>query len=333
MKTIYEKDDISQFRNYVRERRFQQPIYEEKLKSLLERLENLEEPPIILVTARGRKSIAEIAEEPIDTIGIGKTDFCHFAANFYRQTNTEVKILSFPDIADEIEHGTTFYSSVFVPEVLRLTKSYTDKFFGFLNLIKTFLRSTLKRLLLLVRVNALLTAALIAFILATVSLDFIFEHRTELIEVLSKISMPVIFTAILLWMVYVWDKVEKEYSSQWRDSAFKNLLMISKAENIYLPPEQVASRFNSRDKVIIIVDDANRIDSESLSRLIAVVSHQSTGKRRHGYPHVGLILLSDELKEINNQQTSAVHLSDFRRKLNHWLNIDIYPPTLVVCQA
>ncbi len=326
MKTIYEKDDVSQFRKYVREIRFQKPVYEEKLKSLLERLENLEEPPIILVTARGRKSISG---ESDDTIGIGKTDFSYFAANFYRQVNPKVKVLLFPDIANEVERGTTFYSSVFIPEVLRLTQTYSDKFLYFLNLVKKFLLSILKRFFLLVRVNVLLAVALFAFILATVSLDFIYEHKTELTEVLSKISIPVVLAAIILWGVYVWDRVEKEYNTQWRDSAFKNLLMIDKAENIYIPPEQVVSRFNLSDKIIIIVDDANRIDTESLSRLIAVVPNYQAKEKKRSFPRIALVLLSDELKETqNNQQASTVHLSDFRRRLNHWLNIDIYPPDI-----
>jgi hypothetical protein len=326
MKTIYEKDDVSQFRKYVREKRFQKPIYEEKLQSLLKRLENLEEPPILLVTARGRKSTNG---EPDDAVGIGKTDFCYFATNFFRQTNPKIKVLSFPDIADEVERGTTFYSSVFIPEVLRLTQTYSDKFLYFLNLVKTFLLSILKRFLLLVRVNVLLAVALFAFVFATVSLDFIYEHQTELTEVLSKISIPVILVAIILWGVYVWDRVEKEYSAQWRDSAFKNLLTIDKAENIYIPPEQVVARFNTRDKIILIVDDANRIDTESLSRLMAVVPNYQAKEKKRSFPRIALVLLSDELKETqNNQQIPTAHLSDFRRRLNHWLNIDIYPPTI-----
>lgn len=326
MKTIYEKDDVTQFRKYVREIRFQKPIYEEKLKSLLERLENLKEPPIVLVTARGRKSING---ESDDTIGIGKTDFSYFAANFYRQANPKVKVLLFPDIANEVERGATFYSSVFIPEVLRLTQTYSDKFLYFLNLVKKFLLSILKRFFLLVRVNVLLAVALFAFILATVSLDFIYEHKTELTEVLSKISIPAALAAIILWGVYVWDKVEKEYNAQWRDSAFKNLLMIDKAENIYIPPEQVASRFNPSDKIIIIVDDASRIDTESLSRLIAIIPNYQAKEKKRRFPRIALVLLSDEIKETqNNQQLSTAHLSDFRRRLNHWLNIDIYPPDI-----
>lgn len=326
MKTIYEKDDVSQFRKYVREKRFQKPIYEEKLQLLLKRLENLEEPPILLVTTRGRKSTSG---EPDDAVGIGKTDFCYFATNFFRQTNPKIKVLSFPDVADEVERGTTFYSSVFIPEVLRLTRTYSDKFLYVLNLIKTFLLSILKRFFLLVRVNVLLAVALFAFVFATVSLDFIYEHKNELTEVLSKISIPVILVAIVLWGIYVWDRVEKEYSTQWRDSAFKNLLMIDKVENIYISPEQVAARFNSRDKIVIIVDDANRIDTESLSRLIAVAPNYQAKEKMRSFPRIALVLLSDELKETqNNQQISTMHLSDFRRRLNHWLNIDIYPPTI-----
>lgn len=319
MKTIYEKDDVSQFRKYVREKRFQKPIYEEKLQSLLKRLENLEEPPILLVTARGRKSTSG---EPDDAVGIGKTDFCYFATTFFRQTNPRIKVLSFPDIANEVERGTTFYSSVFIPEVLRLTRTYSDKFLYFLNLVKTFFLSILKRFFLLVRVNVLLTVTLFAFVFATISLDFIYEHKSELTEIVSKISLPVILAAIILWGVYIWDRVEKEYSAQWRDSAFRNLLMIDKVENIYIPPEQVAARFSSRDKIVIIVDDANRIDTESLSRLIAVAPNYQAKEKKRGSARIALILLSDELRETQNN-----HLSDFRRRLNHWLNIDIYPPT------
>lgn len=324
MKTIYEKDDVSLFRKYVREKRFQKPIFEEKLQLLLTRLENLEEPPILLVTARRKENISG---EPDDTIGIGKTDFSYFAANFYRQVNPRLKVFLFPDIANEVERGTTFYSSVFIPEVLRLSRTYGDKFLYFLNFVKMFLLSILKRFLLLVRVNILLAVALFAVVFTTVSLDFIYEHNTEISGWLSKISIPVVLVVIVVWGIYVWDRVEKEYNIQWRDSAFKNLLLIYKAENIYISPEQVMSRFNPNDRIIIIVDDANRIDTESLSRLIAVVPNNQSNK--HNVPRIALVLLSDELRETqNNHPLSTAHLSDFRRRLNHWLNIDIYPPDI-----
>jgi len=328
MKTIYEKDDVSQFRKYVREKRFQKPIYEEKLQSLLKRLENLEEPPILLVTARGRKSTNG---EPDDVVGVGfgKTDFCYFATDFFRRTNPEIKVLSFPDIASEVERGTTFYSSVFVPEVIRLTQKYSDKLLHFLNLVKTLLLSLLKRFFLLVRVNVVLAVTLLAFVFGTVSLNFIYEHQAELTEVLSKISLPMILVAIILWGIYAWDRVEKEYSIKWKDSGFRNLL-VEKAEKIYVSPEQLVARFDSRDKLIIIVDDANRIDTESLTRLIAVASNYYQAKeKKRSFPRIALVLLSDALETQNNQQIPTAHLlSDFRIRLNHWLSIDIYSPTM-----
>lgn len=52
-------------------------------------------------------------------------------------------------------------------------------------------------------------------------------------------------------------------------------------------------------------------------------------EKKRSSPRIALVLLSDELKETqNNQQTSTAHLSDFRRRLNRWLNIDIYPPAI-----
>ena len=54
MKTLYEKDDVSEFRQYIREKRFLQPNYEEQITSFLSRIEG-DEPPIVLVTAKNDK--------------------------------------------------------------------------------------------------------------------------------------------------------------------------------------------------------------------------------------------------------------------------------------
>jgi hypothetical protein len=322
MKTIYEKNDVSQFRKYAREKRFQQPVYEEKLKLLLERIEKRNAPPIMLVKAKRKNS----ERETIDSISVGKTDFCYFIAHFCRQTDPQIKVLAFPDIVNRIERGSTFYSSVFVPELLRLTRSFTDELFKAFILAKTFLLSILKRFLLLIRINVRIAITLAAFILARVSLEFAFAHQTEFVNELSKISLPVLLVATLLWVVYVWDKVEKEYLVQWQDSAFRNLLRITKIENSYISPEQLMNRFNARDKIIIIIDDASQIDSESLGHLVSIVTDIPSKQKRQSHSHIGLILLSD--KVTNEQHPSATYLSEFRCKLNNWLSLDIYPPTL-----
>jgi hypothetical protein len=85
MKTRFEKDDVSVFRTFVREKRFHKPTYEEHLSSLLERLEKHDAPPIELVIARSDHKDRTGA---LDIVGIGKTDFSYFSGNFIRAKNS-----------------------------------------------------------------------------------------------------------------------------------------------------------------------------------------------------------------------------------------------------
>jgi hypothetical protein len=153
MKTKFEKSDVSRFRMYVRRKRFNQPKYKDNLISLLTRLDIGNEPPINLVVA---KSDQKAVSESIDVVGIGKTDFAYFSTNFIRECSEKTIVLTFPDILSQILSGTSFYDSVFVPEVLRLTQSVPDKFNDLLRNIWVIGKSVVQRLFLLIRVNVIL---------------------------------------------------------------------------------------------------------------------------------------------------------------------------------
>ncbi|MDI6770292.1 MAG: hypothetical protein QMD04_11535 [Anaerolineales bacterium] len=165
MKTIYEKDDVSKFRKYIREKRFSQPKYEEHLKSFFERLETDAAPPIALIIA---KSLQKESPTAVDNVGIGKTDFAYFAANFFREINPKINVLAFPDIFDEVARGSTFYDSIFVPEVMRLRQTTWDKLKNLGNIIRVFFTLVGKRILLLLTVNAVLVITLIGFIIGAI---------------------------------------------------------------------------------------------------------------------------------------------------------------------
>lgn len=332
--TKYEKDDVSNFRKFIREKRFNQPKYEENLKSFFERLETGVAPPIALIIA---KSLQKESPSPVDNVGIGKTDFSYFAANYFRQISPTVNVLAFPDIFDEVARGSTFYNSIFIPEVMRLTQTTWDQLKNLGNLFRVLLTLIAKKIILLLTVNAILVITVITFIVGAIgawSLSDLIAHQSELTAAISEIASPVvIIVALLAWILMVSDKIskDKDYSERWKDSSFAQIKQIATIEKSYIPPRQLAERFNPKEKTIIIVDDANRIDPQSINTLIELASPVKKGKNGNHHCRLGLLFLSDDLKaeDLPDEQIGTYqHLSEHRCDVHNWLCFNLLPPPM-----
>ncbi|MBT3313165.1 MAG: hypothetical protein HN390_00990 [Anaerolineae bacterium] len=332
MKTLYEKDDVSEFRQYIREKRFLQPNYEEQITSFLSRIEG-DEPPIVLVTAKNDKK-ENIG--PLDIVGIGKTDFAYFTGNYIREKDKQIKVLAFPDIVDHIERGLSFYSSVFVPEVMRVTSTKFDMFYKILKMVEIVIKSFTHRMVLLLRVNVLLTIGLVAFLIGAISLDDIFSHQLELTSLVSVVATPLVtILFLIIWLLVVLDKIRRDdkYLFEWNENSLLSLKQSQTLELANVSPQQLLRRLSDQDTVIIL-DDASHIDSQSLDILIEMVLSKSEktqrGKKKN---HIGLVLVSDEVSERKQQDLAqegnvAELLSEFKCKRNNWLCFDLTPPKL-----
>ncbi len=332
MKTRFEKDDVSVFRAFVREKRFHKPRYEEYLSTLLERLEKHGTPPIELVIAKNDQKDRMGA---LDIVGIGKTDFSYFAGDFIRTKDSKVDVLAFPDVVDQIENRLSFYNSIFVPEVMRVTRSNIDKTYDFFKLIGVVINSVVFRAILFLRVNILLTVGLLAFIIGAISIDDIFEHQSEIALLISRVATPLVLTLVFVgWLLVVWDKIKKDenYLLEWKENSIKNLRKVSNIEVANILPSQLKNRFAHR-KAVIILDDASHIDAQSLSYLIDLVSPQTEeSSRQNNNHHIGLILISDsateEKKPDITQKGVYDLLNEFKCKRNNWLCFDLTPPAI-----
>lgn len=331
--TMYEKDDVSKFRKFIREKRFSQPKYEDQLKSLYERVELNTAPPIALIIA---KSLQKESPIPVDNVGIGKTDFSYYASSFFRQISPKINVLAFPDIFDEVARGSTFYDSIFVPEVIKLTQTNWDKLKNLGKIISILFTLVGKKIVLLLTVNAILVITVITFIIGAIgawSLSDLIAHQSKLMATISEIASPiVVLTAVLAWILMVSDKISKDksYSQRWKDSSFARLKQLATIENPYTSPTQLAKRFNPKEKTIIIVDDANRIDPLSIKALIELVSPVKLNNNENHH-HLGLLLLCDDLKvdDIHAEQESTYQqLSEHGGDVKHWLRFNLLPPTL-----
>ncbi len=329
MKTKFEKDDVSKFRKFVREKRFNQPRYEEYVKALLVRLENGDTLPIELVLAKGEE---KDGSTPLDSVGIGKTDFTYFITNYYRNTMQQINVLAFPDIFDQVARGRNFYSSIFVPEVLRLTRKPSDRLKDSVYWLGIALRSFFVRALLLLRINILLTVTLLAFIIGAISVDDIFKYQSELIKLISQVATPVVLILLIIgWLFIVWDKVYKDEKLllEWNENSLKDLQRTFQIEAANVSPMEIAERLG-KDITLVIIDDANQIDAQSLSNLIELVSlpKNSLLKRK---TKIGLVLICDTLRDETlggDQKSVYEQLSEFRCKRNNWLCFDLFPPSI-----
>ncbi len=330
MKTKFEKDDVSSFRKFVREKRFNQPQYDEHIKALLSRLGNTEEPPIELVLA---KSEQKDNSKPLDSVGVGKTDFTYYAASYYRNSDLKINALAFPDIFDQVGRGQNFYNSIFVPEVLRLTRKTSDRLMDFVYLLGTALKSFSARSLLLLRVNILLTVTLLAFIIGAVSIDDIFKHQSELIALVSQTATPIVLILLVVgWFFIVLDKIKKDESLllEWKENSAHDLRRTLQIESTNIAPAELAKRLG-KNTTIIILDDASQIDAQSLINLIelATLSKNTSQKSK---TKIGLVLICDTTHDetLVDSDHRSVHelVSEFRCRRNNWLCFDLFPPSI-----
>lgn len=305
MKTIYEKDDVSHFRSYVRKSRFKLPHWEKVFSELANRISSNEQPPILVIKAQQiEKGNGESSF--IDIIGSGKTDITYFAANYFREKG--LSVLAFPDIGNEINAGNSFYHDIFVPELLRLTDTYLDKLFLKIRKSIQCTFSILMLFLLLIRTSAVLASILFAFLLGTgwIGFQYLIEKKPEPFYNIVTYSLPlVIVIGIVLWVFAVWERISQDpkrlrewndYRGNWKEK----ILNIDRAK--YISDKQLNYRLRKLKKVVVIVDDCDRIDSPSLQKTICLVhpelelnqEYSSENKKKLGNRDIGLMLLSNE---------------------------------------
>ena len=332
MKTKFEKADVSRFRSYVRNKRFNPPKYKDNLISLLARLEKGDAPAIGLIIA---KSDQKAASESIDVVGIGKTDFAYFATNFIRDYDDKTVVLAFPDVLGQVPSGLSFFYSIFVPEVLRLTETSFDKVYDFFQSVWLIGKSLVYRMVLFIRVNVILTIALLAFFIGAISLDDILVHQSELLAFVHLIATPLALTiAVALWLIVVWDKIKKDekYKLEWDEYSVANLRYVASIDLTKISLDKLVRRLCKRN-VIIILDDASHIDAPSLNSLIELVSKaKDSYLRKWTRGNICLVLITDVIsEEVQGREfdkSTHGYLSEFKCRRNNWLCFDLTPPTI-----
>jgi hypothetical protein len=332
MKTLYERDDVSEFRRYVREKRFAGLKYQVAIEKFLLRFNSLKEasPPIILfTTAKGS------ALWGMENIGAGKTDFTYFSAALCRKSSPDVQVFAFPDIYQTLQPGQEFYPNIFSPEILRLSEKRGAKIAQTLSPLLYLTVSLLKRLGIIIRVNVTLFISFIAFLAGAISVEFLAANTDLIDSIWQKTTLPIVLFAFFIWITKVWDKISKEdaYKHQWTENAYQAIKNSLRKEKATFSTKELAKKFSAKKKNVLIIDDTNNLNVESIRNLLDLVDASKKKNKKETSYSLGIIFIADHIErnssEISEYRYVAELLNPYKREAeDQWLHYELDAPSI-----
>jgi len=340
MRTIYERDDVSKFRQFVRNSRFQTPEWKSNIKNFCERLVQDKYPAVAVISTKENRSKNA---NTIDSIGAGKTDFVYHALEFLRGKG--MVVLAFPDIKEALSGGKNFYRELFIPEISRLTDSPFHRFISKAFIYVTeYIWSFIRIIFIFIRTSVFLFVSLLLFLSAGGfgAIKFIIEKNPSLVPFVPLI--PAIVTLVLvIWVIYVMDKIRND-EKRWAE--FKSLAPRYRIERRLIG---ISTRTSFDDlykkmskwkkDIVIIIDDAEFLDNESFNSLkkLEIMNRNNQGgkfilarKERRKKYRLGLILLFDDLVdpslEMGNTMDEFVKITQLGLLQDNWLNYSLLAP-------